>query len=69
MLAKHSICRGKEIPLGDGKTLNGYDAWNDFLTIDEDSEMFAPVISQVKKAFNLTDEQYEEIIKNCISKA
>ena len=63
-----NLLKTLEIPLGDGKTLNGYTAWNDFLTIDEDSETFSPIIKQVKKAFNLSDEQYENIVKKCISK-
>lgn len=56
-----------DIDLGEGHSINAYDAFETCLIIDESDPLFAPYIQQAKLAFNLTDEAYDALMDQCIA--
>lgn len=57
-----------EIDLGGGNSINAYDAFESCLVVDEGDPLFAPYIKQAKLAFGLTDQQYDDLMEQCIAK-
>jgi hypothetical protein len=51
-----------DIDLGDGHSINAFDAFETCLILDEGDPIFAPYLQQAKLAFNLTDEAYDSLI-------
>lgn len=57
-----------EIDIGEGKTINGLDAWNDCVVIKESDPIFAPYIKNIKEYFDLSDKEYEDLMNQCIDR-